>query len=106
MDRTDFTFGQFGENFTVEIMADEDVHVGDVFRVGKALVQVSQPRVPCFKLGIKMGFPGFEHVLLSSNRLGFYFRVLEEGEVAAGDAIERTDIDPGQMTVAEVNELP
>ncbi len=103
--RTDFTYGQFGENLTVEGMLDDTVHVGDVFRVGGALVEVSQPRVPCFKLGIKMGIAGFEHVLLSSNRIGFYFRVLEEGEVGAGDHIERVKIDDQRMTVAEVNNL-
>ena len=86
-------------------MRDEDIHVGDVFRVGEAVVEVSQPRVPCFKLGLKMGIEGFEHVLLSSDRLGFYLRVVEEGKVGAGDAIERVEIDPGRMTVAEVNNL-
>ena len=103
--RSDFDFGQFGENFTVEGMLDDDIHVGDSFRIGGSLVEVTQPRVPCFKLGIRMGIPGFEHVLLSSNRLGFYLRVLEEGEVGAGDAIERVEIDPERMSVADVNNL-
>ncbi|MHA1600332.1 MAG: MOSC domain-containing protein, partial [Alphaproteobacteria bacterium] len=103
--RTDFTYGQFGENLTVEGMLDNAIHVGDVFRVGGALVEVTQPRVPCFKLGIKMGIEGFEHVLLSSNRIGFYFRVLEEGVVGAGDHFEQVNTDRQRMTVAEVNNL-
>ncbi|MDH3703409.1 MAG: MOSC domain-containing protein [Alphaproteobacteria bacterium] len=103
--RSDFEFGQFGENFTVEGMLDDDIHVGDTFRIGGALVEVSQPRVPCFKLGIKMGVLGFEHVLLSSNRIGFYLRVLEEGEVGAGDAIDPVERDPERLSVAKVHNL-
>ena len=103
--RSDFTFGQFGENLTVEGMLDDGVHVGDVFRVGDALVEVSQPRVPCFKLGIRMGIEGFEHGLLSSNRIGFYLRVIEEGEVGAGDRFEQVKTDRHGMTVAEINNL-
>ncbi len=87
--RTDFTFGQFGENLTVEGMLEDEIHVGDVFRAGGALVEVTQPRVPCYKLGIKMGLRGFEKTFLASRRVGFYLRVLEEGEVGADDADER-----------------
>src|SRR5215204_7170573 len=83
--RTDFTFGQFGENFTVEGMLEDAVHIGDVFRVGDALVEVTQPRVPCYKLGLKMGLKGFEKKFLASCLVGFYLRVLEEGEVGVGD---------------------
>ncbi|MBD0253785.1 MAG: MOSC domain-containing protein, partial [Rubrobacter sp.] len=79
--RTDFPFGQFGENFTVEGMLEDEIHVGDVFRAGGALVEVTQPRVPCYKLGIKMGLRGFEKKFLASRRVGFYLRVLEEGDV-------------------------
>ncbi len=103
--RSDFGFGQFGENFTVEGMLDDDIHVGDSFRIGAVLVEVTQPRVPCFKLGIKMRIQGFEHVLLSSNRMGFYLRVLEAGDVGAGDAIEAVNVDPERMSVAEVHNL-
>ena len=103
--RSDFTFGQFGENLTVEGMLDQDVHVGDIFRIGTVLVQVTQPRVPCYKLAIKMGVEGFYQQLLDSGRLGFYFRVLEEGEVGAGDVIERTRVDPIGMPITEVNKL-
>ncbi|MFQ5930262.1 MAG: MOSC domain-containing protein [Acidobacteriota bacterium] len=103
--RSDFTFGQFGENLTVEGMLDEDVHVGDIFRIGTALFQVTQPRVPCYKLAIKMGVEGFYGQILASGRLGFYFRVLEEGAVGAGDVIERIQVDPIGMTILEVNKL-
>ncbi len=103
--RSDFAMGQFGENFTVEGMLDGEVHVGDVFRVGGALVQISQPRVPCYKLGIKMGADGFERTFLASGRVGFYFRVVEEGEVGAGDAIEPVEADPEGMTVERISNL-
>lgn len=103
--RNAFAFGQFGENFTVEGMTEDEVHIGDVFRVGGALVEISQPRTPCFKLGIKMGMPGFPKMFLASGRVGFYLRVLEEGEVGAGDAFERVEIDPERMTVRETSRL-
>ncbi len=100
--RDDFSYGQFGENFTVEGMPDDKVNVGDVFRVGTALVEVTQPRVPCFKLAMKMERPDFLKFFMPSERVGFYFRVLEEGEVGAGDVVERVKIDPEQMTVREM----
>ncbi len=103
--RDDFTVGQFGENFTVEGMLEDDIRIGDVFRVGSALVEVSQPRVPCYKLAIKMGIEGFQNQFMASGRMGFYFRVLEEGEVGAGDSIELVRRAPGAMTVREINEL-
>jgi MOSC domain-containing protein YiiM len=103
--RDDLVFGQFGENFTVSEITEDDAHIGDVFRVGGALVQVSQPRPPCFKLGIRMGMPGFLKPFLASGRVGFYLRVLEEGEVGAGDAFEIVERDPERMTVREVSDL-
>lgn len=103
--RTDFTFGQFGENLTVEGMLDHDVHVGDIFRIGTALFEVTQPRVPCYKLAIKMGVEAFYNRILESGRLGFYFRVLEEGDVGAGDVIERVKVDSIGMTIIEANKL-
>ena len=99
---TDLAFGQFGENFTVEGMLEDEVNVGDVFRVGGALVEVTQPRVPCYKLGIKMGLRGFEKKFLASRRVGFYLRVLEVGEVGAGDTFDRVRTDPVRMTVREI----
>jgi MOSC domain-containing protein YiiM len=103
--RTDFTFGQFGENFTVEGMLEDEIHVGDVFRVGSALVAVTQPRVPCYKLGIKMGLPRFVKMFLASCQVGFYLRVLEEGEVGAGDVFDRVRTDAERMTVREICHL-
>lgn len=103
--RDDLTYGKFGENLTVEGMSEDTVHIGDVFRIGEALVEVSQPRVPCFKLGIKMGNPQIVKPFLESKRVGFYVRVLEEGEVDAGDTIERTKVGAGQMTVKEIVHL-
>jgi len=103
--RSDFTPGQFGENFTVQGMAEDDVHIGDVFRVGAALVQVTQPRAPCYKLGLRMGMPQFPKLFLASGRVGFYLRVLEEGEVGAGDVVERVRVDPERMAVSDMNRL-
>jgi MOSC domain-containing protein YiiM len=103
--RTDFAFGQFGENFTVEGMPEGEIHIGDVFRVGGALIEVTQPRVPCYKLGLKMGLRGFEKMFLASCRVGFYLRVLEEGEVGAGDVLVRVRTDPERMTVREMCHL-
>ncbi len=103
--RADLAFGQFGENFTVEGMLEDDVHIGDVFRVGDALVEVTQPRPPCFKLGIKMGMAVFPKLFLASGRVGFYLRVLGEGEVGAGDVFDRVQSDPERMTVREMSHL-
>ena len=83
--RDDFAFGQFGENFTTEGLLENEVCVGDKLRVGGALIQVTQPRVPCYKLADKLGIRGFEVTFLQANRSGFYAQVLEAGEVAAGD---------------------
>lgn len=105
LDRDDFRFGQFGENFTVHGGLEDQVHVGDVYEVGSARVQVTQPRVPCYKLGIKMGDPGFVKVYLRSCRVGFYFRVLQEGGVRAGDRLELVESDPMKMTVREICHL-
>lgn len=103
--RDDFRFGQFGENFTIEGATEDDIRIGDVLRVGDALVEVSQPRPPCFKLGIKMGMPTFPKLFLQSGRVGFYMRVLEEGKVGAGDTFERVAQDPEAMTVREMSHL-
>lgn len=103
--RSDFSFGQFGENFTVEGMLEDDVYVGDVFRVGDALVEVTQPRTPCYKLGIKMDMARFPKLFLESGRVGFYLRVLKEGEVGAGDVFDRVYSDPERMAVREMSYL-
>ncbi len=103
--RTDLTFGQFGENFTVLGMLEDQIHIGDIFRVGGAMVQVTQPRVPCYKLAMKMQLPQFPKLFMASGRTGFYLRVLQEGEVSAGNVIERIDVDPEHMSVQEVFRL-
>lgn len=100
--RDDFTPGQFGENLTVEEMPENEVCLGDVYRVGQAEVEVSQPRIPCFKLGLKMGLPDFPKRFLASGRLGFYLRVLEEGAVAAGDPIERRRAGPERVNIQDL----
>ncbi len=101
--RTDFHYGAFGENLTLLGLLETTVCIGDVFRIGDAVIQVSQPRVPCYKLADKLGVPGFEKTFLHANRCGFYARVLEEGVLEAGDPIQRLEKDPVGMTVAEVN---
>ena len=103
--RDDLKFPQFGENFTVEGMREDEIHVGDVMRVGDALVEVTQPRVPCYRLGIKMGDPHFPKRFLQSCLVGFYLRVLEEGLVGAGDGIELVKKDPEEMSVWKVCHL-
>ncbi|MGH8739247.1 MAG: MOSC domain-containing protein [Burkholderiales bacterium] len=103
--RSDFTHGQFGENFTVEGLADDEVCIGDRYRIGTALFEVTQPRVTCYRVGIRMDTPQMPALLTSSGRPGFYFRVLEEGEVGAGDPILLVERGPERMSVAEVNAL-
>lgn len=104
--RTDFAAaGQFGENFTVDGMADEDICIGDRFRIGGALVEVTQPRVPCFKLGILMGIDNFQKQFAAECRTGFYLRGLEEGEVGAGDAIEAAGEGKVRMSVRDMTHL-
>ena len=95
-------YGQFGENLTVEGMPESQVRIGDVYRVGGALLQVSQPRSPCYKLSLKMGRPDFGKAFVASGHPGFYFRVLEEGEIGAGDAIELLEAGPRGATVERV----
>jgi ferredoxin-NADP reductase/MOSC domain-containing protein YiiM len=103
--RDDFVNGQFGENFTVEGLPDDEVCVGDRYRVGGALFEVTQPRVTCYKLGLRMGEPQMPALLYTHGRPGFYLRVLEEGEVGAGDVIERVAVGPEAMTVREISAL-
>ena len=103
--RTDFTHGEFGENFTVEGLPDDEVCIGDRYRAGSALFEVTQPRVTCYRIGIRMNEPKMAALLVSHGRPGFYFRVLEEGEVGAGDEIVRVMQGPEGVTVAEVDAL-
>src|SRR5215475_12707234 len=85
--RNDFVYGQFGENFTVEGLPDNQVCIGDRYRIGDAIFEVTQPRVTCYRVGIRMNEPRMPALLVEHHRPGFYFRVCEEGEVGAGDDI-------------------
>ena len=103
--RTDFDYGQFGENLTVEGLADDQVCIGDQYRIGEAVFEVTQPRVTCYRVGIRMNDARMPAMLVSHHRPGFYFRVLQEGTVQAGDDIVRIATGPEAMTVAEVDAL-
>jgi ferredoxin-NADP reductase/MOSC domain-containing protein YiiM len=103
--RTDFVHGQFGENFTIEGLPDDTVCIGDRYQIGSALFEVTQPRVTCYRVGIRMNEPRMPALLTSSGRPGFYFRVLREGEVCAGDEIVKMGESNERMTVAEINAL-
>jgi len=103
--RSDFSFAQFGENFTVEGLADDEVCIGDRYRIGTALFEVTQPRVTCYRVGIRMNEPRMPALLVEHRRPGFYFRVLQEGEVGAGDDIAKVADGPERMTVAEIDAL-
>jgi ferredoxin-NADP reductase/MOSC domain-containing protein YiiM/ferredoxin len=103
--RNDLVPGQFGENFTVEGLRDEEVCIGDRYQIGGAVFEVTQPRVTCYRVGIRMNDPRIPALLVSHHRPGFYFRVLEEGDVQAGDNIIKLASGPEQMTVADVDAL-
>jgi ferredoxin-NADP reductase/MOSC domain-containing protein YiiM/ferredoxin len=104
--RSDFVYGQFGENFTIEgQVSDDEVCIGDRFKIGTGVFEVTQPRVTCYRVGIRMNDPRIPALLVSHRRPGFYFRVLQEGEVRAGDEIIKLASGPEQMTVAEVDAL-
>jgi ferredoxin-NADP reductase/MOSC domain-containing protein YiiM/ferredoxin len=105
LQRRDFVYGQFGENFTIEGLADDVVCIGDRYQIGTALFEVTQPRVTCFRVGIRMNEPRMAALLTSSGRPGFYFRVLREGEVGSGDEIVKVSDERERMTVAEINAL-
>jgi MOSC domain-containing protein YiiM len=97
--------GMFGENFTIEGLLENDVNIGDRFRIGAAEVMATTPRLPCYKLGIKFGRPDILKRLLATKRTGFYFSVLREGTIQAGDAIERLQRDEIAVTVDDVVQL-
>jgi ferredoxin-NADP reductase/MOSC domain-containing protein YiiM len=105
LNRDDFSYGQFGENFTVEGLPDDEVCIGDRYRIGSALFEVSQPRVTCYRVGIRTNEPQMPSLLVGHHRPGFYFRVIEEGTVEAGDTIERAERGPEALTVAEIDGL-
>ncbi|MGC1559581.1 MAG: MOSC and FAD-binding oxidoreductase domain-containing protein [Bradyrhizobium sp.] len=103
--RDDFAYGQFGENFTVEGLPDAEVCIGDHYRIGSALFEVTQPRVTCYRLGIRMNEPQMPALLVTHGRPGFYFRVLQEGNVEAGDEITQIASGPERMSVFAINAL-
>src|SRR6202140_3210202 len=103
--RNDFTFGQFGENFTVEGLPDNEVCIGDRYRIGGAEFEVTQPRVTCYRVGIRMNEPRMAALLVAHHRPGFYFRVLQEGEVGASDDIVKITDGPERISVADVDAL-
>ncbi|WP_328733210.1 MOSC and FAD-binding oxidoreductase domain-containing protein [Streptomyces caniferus] len=103
--RDDFVLGQFGENFTVEGLADDEVCIGDRYRIGDAVFEVTQPRVTCYRVGLRMDDARMPALLVSHRRPGFYFRVITEGEVEAGQNIVKISAGPGRMTVTEADGL-
>lgn len=105
LERDDFVHGQFGENFTVEGLPDDEVCIGDQYRIGEALFEVTQPRVTCYRVGLRMNEPQMPALLVAHGRPGFYLKVLTEGVVEAGDEIVRTRTGPEAMTVREIDAL-
>src|ERR1700758_5447306 len=103
--RSDFGYGQFGENFTVDGLSDDEVCIGDRYRIGGAVFEVTQPRVTCYRVGIRMNEPQMAGLLVAHHRPGFYFRVLTEGTVEAGQEIIKLASGPEGMTVAETDAL-
>src|SRR6201988_677515 len=103
--RKDFAYGQFGENFTVEGLPDAEACIGDHYRIGGALFEVTQPRVTCYRVGIRMNEPQMAALLVKHGRPGFYFRVLEEGEVKSGDEITLVASGPERVSVSDIDAL-
>ena len=101
----DLPFGMFGENFTTEGLNEAEVNIGDRFRIGSAAVMVTEPRMPCYKLGIRFGRTDIIKKFLASERTGFYLAVLEEGEVGAGDEIKLLERDGRRVTVRDITRL-
>src|SRR6201993_4047224 len=103
--RDDLRPGHFGENFTVSDLADDDVCIGDRYRIGEAEFEVTQPRVTCFRVGMRLGEPELPALLVSHHRPGFYMRVITEGHIQAGDPIVKTRTGPGALPVADTDAL-
>ena len=103
--RTDLAPGSFGENFTITGLGDDEVCIGDRYAIGDAEFEVTQPRVTCFRVGMRIGEPDMPNLLVAHHRPGFYFRVITEGRVQAGDAIVRTRRGRHELTVADIDAL-
>jgi MOSC domain-containing protein YiiM len=99
------TYGAFGENLTTEGFTEDGVHIGDQFRIGSAVVQITQPRMPCYKLAIRFGRPDMVKRFWKSGRSGVYFSVIGEGEIEAGDSIEPLVSDPNGVSIGDVVRL-
>src|ERR1700722_1790438 len=105
LQRHDFEYGQFGENLTVEGLGDDEVCIGDRYRIGGALLEVTQPRVTCYRVGIRMNNPQMPALLVSHKRPGFYCRVIEEGEIGADYEIGKVADGPEHITVKDIDGL-
>jgi ferredoxin-NADP reductase/MOSC domain-containing protein YiiM len=103
--RDDFVYGQFGENLTIDGLPDDEVCIGDRYRIGEAELEVTQPRVTCYRVGLRMGEPELPALLVSHHRPGFYCRVITEGLVQAGDPIVKTRTGPEALSVADTDAL-
>ena len=103
--RNDFEYGQFGENLTVDGLPDDQVCIGDRYRIGEAEFEVTQPRVTCYRVGLRLGEPRLPALLVGHHRPGFYLRVIAEGHVRAGDPIVKTRTGPGALSVADTDAL-
>lgn len=103
--RDDFSYGMFGENLTVDGLPDDEVCIGDRYRIGEAEFEVSQPRVTCYRVGMRLGEPQMPALLVAHHRPGFYMRVITEGRIQAGDAIVKTTTGPGALSVADTDAL-
>ncbi len=101
----DLSWGMFGENFTTEGLLEDAVYIGDRFRIGETEVMVTEPRMPCYKLGIKFGRADIIKRFLASRRTGFYFGVMREGMVGAGDDVELIEREQQEISVADVTRL-
>src|SRR6266700_2419748 len=103
--RDDLGHGSFGENLTVDGLPDGEVCIGDRYRIGEAEFEVTQPRVTCYRVGLRLGEPELPALLVSHHRPGFYMRVIREGHIQAGDQIIKTRTGPGSLTVADTDAL-
>jgi MOSC domain-containing protein YiiM len=101
----DLPYGSFGENFTIKHLNESDIFIGDKFQAGTAILQVSQPRQPCWKLAMRWGLDELPMLVTESGATGFYFRVLEIGEVMAGENIMRLETHPARISIAEANRV-
>jgi ferredoxin-NADP reductase/MOSC domain-containing protein YiiM len=103
--RDDLTHGMLGENLTVDGLADDQVCIGDRYRIGAAEFEVTQPRVTCYRAGLRLGEPRMAALLVAHHRPGFYMRVITEGHIQAGDTIVKTRTGPGALSVVDIDAL-